>query len=451
MAGTTTCRTCGQANAEGTEYCVRCGERMPDPSTTQLVGAPGGEQEYPWEPPAEWDPGELPQTGDQQGRPATQPPAPTWVGRGGDQVGWNTGHDTGAGQQSGPPWGGQPLPTQPGRSGGGSKKPLIFGVGAVVIIAAIIAVVLVATGGKSKKGGGGTALNGVQNENGTDALTSARVALRGAKSTHLTGTVTSNGQKIQLDLTLVGSNSQGTLTINNNDVQLIKLDNAVFIKGDPDFLKQYAKGNTAAVTQLNGKWLKTATTSDFDQFSIDGFANVLKASSGGPTINAKVTQSTLNAKPVVILSESDGSTLTVANTGEPFPLVLDSKGSSGGQVSFSDYNKAVTITAPASSDVLDLSQTATPTPSASPSGNLLGAYKCTPDAGGTGGGTLTLNADKSYTLSSGTGGSWGSSGDQVAFAGGGIDKFAATFDGVQSLLLRGTGTNSAVTYTCIKP
>ena len=56
----TTCRTCGQANADGTEYCVRCGTKMPDQSSTQLVGAAGqgaeGAEEYPWEPPAEWDP-----------------------------------------------------------------------------------------------------------------------------------------------------------------------------------------------------------------------------------------------------------------------------------------------------------------------------------------------------------------------------------------------------------
>jgi hypothetical protein len=444
MAGTTTCRTCGQANADGTEYCVRCGERMPDPSSTQLVNAgSGAEQEYPWEPPAEWDPGELPPTiGQQQ----------TWVGRGADQVGWNTGHDAGAGS----PWnaqggqsGGQyqqtpPPPPPPIPSGGnrgsqpgGSKKPVFIGAGVVVIIAAIVAVVLVATGGKKAN----TAkLNGVQNQSGTDALTSARVALRDAKSVHLAGTVRNSGQIIRLDLTLVGSDSQGTLTINNNDVQLIKVGDTVFIKGDQDFLKQYTSGNAAVLDQLNGKWLKTPSTSDFDLFSIDGFANLLKGGTGSSTVNAQVTQSTLNGKPIVVIAQSDGSKLSVANTGPPFPLVIDAKGDSGGQLTFGNYNAGASITAPDSSNVLDVSTL----------GTLPGAYTCKAGSGG-GGGTLTLLADKSYTLSGGSqGGSWGSSSNQVAFAGGNLDKYAATWNGTNTLDLKGSGTNSAVSFTCVK-
>ncbi len=276
MAGTTTCSTCGQANADGTEYCVRCGTRMPDPSSTQLVNTAGqGAEEYPWEPPAEWDPGDLP-----AGGAAT--PAPTWVANPQDQVGWNTGHDTGpgvpAGGQPTPQWGapggqvppGYPPTPPPGRPGG-SRKPLIIGATAVVVIAAIVAVVLVATGGKKKtgaasNGGGGTsALNGVQNESGTDALSSAREAFRAASSVQITGSLLNNGQPVRLDLTLAtGNDSEGTLTINNADVQLIKIDQTVFVKGDMDFLKKYAGNNTAVLSQLNGKWLKTNTTTDFD-------------------------------------------------------------------------------------------------------------------------------------------------------------------------------------------
>ena len=84
--------------------------------------------------------------------------------------------------------------------------------------------------------------------------------------------MTDSGQSIRLDLTLAGNNSQGTLTIDNNDVQLIKIDQTVFIKGDTDFLKKYAGNNTAVLNQLNGKWLKVASTTDFDTFTLDGFA-----------------------------------------------------------------------------------------------------------------------------------------------------------------------------------
>ena len=318
MAGTTSCRTCGQVNADGTEYCVRCGTRMPDPSSTQLVGpgGAGGAPEYPWEPPAEWDPGELPAAGG-------QPPAPTWVANTpADQVGWNTGHDTGSQPPGYPPTypPAQP-PTYPPTAGApaapkpaGSRKALLIGATAVVVIAAIVAVVLVAGGGKKKNSnGGGTqtaALNGVQNESGTDALASAREALRAAGSAQITGTVLDAGQPIRLDLTLAaGDNSAGTLTINNADVQLIKVGQTVFIKGDMDFLKKYAGNNTAVLNQLNGKWLKTTTTTDFDLFTLDGFAGLLKGGTGSSAVVPKVTQSTLNGQKIVVVSQKDGSTL----------------------------------------------------------------------------------------------------------------------------------------------
>jgi hypothetical protein len=437
-----TCHTCGQANADGTEYCVRCGTRMPDPSSTQLVGTGGqGAEEYPWEPPAEWDPGDLPPG-------AAHTPAPTWVASPQDQVGWNTGHDTGAGYPAGtaPQWGtpggqvpqGYP-PAPPARSGG-SRKPLIISATAVVVIAAVVAVVLVATGGKKKSG---TPLNGVQTQSATDALATSRQALRAASSVEIAGTVTDSGQSIRLDLTLAGNNSRGTLTIDNNDVQLIKTDQTVFIKGDTDFLKKYAGNNTAVLNKLNGKWLKVASTTDFDTFTVDGFAQLLKGGSGSDAVNADVTQSTLNGRKVVVISQKDGSRLDIANTGPAVPLLLDSKGSDGGIVNFSNYNKSISITAPPASEVFDVS-------SSTGGATLPGTYTCT-GSNDTSGGTLTLLADNSYTVSGGSvGGSWGSSGNQVAFAGGALDKYAATWNESDTLALNGSGTNASVSFSCVK-
>jgi hypothetical protein len=433
---------------------------MPAQATTP--GGAAGQQEgetspqaYPWEPPAEWDPGNLPPS-EQQG------PAPTWVGRSGEQPPWNANQGSGPGMAGAPQWGAPP-PAGPGGPGspppqrsGGSKKPILIVAGVVVVIAAIVAGVLVAvTGGKSSDK---TALNGVQNQSGTDALTTARVALRGAKSVRLVGTVKSDGQPIRLDLTLAGNASKGTLTINNNDVQLIKIDQSVYIKGDTDFLKTYAKGNTAAVEALNGRWLKTESTSDFDNFSLDGFANALKGGSGSSKVNPKVTQSTLNGQKVVVISQTDGSTLTVANTGPAYPLVLSSKGDSAGQVTFSDYNAPASITAP--TDVLDLSSTGpteptdTPSPSSTDATAILGgSYSCKDSSGGTNGGTLTLTSSgHKYTVSGGAqGGFWGTSGQAIAFSAGALDQFSGTFSGDEgSLVLKitGKGSNADVSYVC---
>ena len=435
MAGTTTCATCGQTNADGTEYCVRCGTRLPDPAGTQLVNQPGqGSPEYPWEPPAEWDPGQLP-----AGGAAT--PAPTWVA--------NAPHD-----QAPPGYPPAYPPVQPGApqpKSGASRRPLILGATAVVVIAAIVAVILVVTGGKKH---GGAALNGVQTQSGTDALATAREALRAASSAQITGTVTDSGQSIRLDLTLAsGDNTSGTLTIGNADVQLIKVGQSVFIKGDMDFLQKYAGNDPAVLSQLNGKWLKTATTTDFDQFTLDGFAGLLKPGTGSSAVLAQVTQSTLNGQKVVVVSQQDGSTLDIANTGPALPLKLESKGSDGGTITFANYNKSVSIAAPPASQVFDVTSatpsasptpTPTPTPTADTEAALIGAWTCNGTTG-TGGGNFTLNPDHVYSVVQGVNGSWGSSGDQVAFAGGTLDKFDGTVTG-NSMVLTGNGR----TFSCAK-
>ena len=48
-----------------------------------------------------------------------------------------------------------------------------------------------------------------------------------------------------------------------------------------------------------------------------------------------------------MLTQTGGSSLSIANTGAPYPLSLQGKNTSDGQLTFSEYNKAVTIPAPA--------------------------------------------------------------------------------------------------------
>ncbi len=455
MAGTVSCRTCGQANSTDSEYCVRCGERMPDAgsSSTQFVKNTGATepQAYPWEPPAEWDPGELPASG---------APAPTWVG--------NQGGPSGPGGPAGPSWGGTggggPAWSQPSTGGGfgppppakKSKLPLLLGGGAVVVIAAIVAVVLVLTSGSDKKS---AALNGLEKKNAADVLADARIALRDAKSVRLAGTVTSDGKPIKLDLTLTGEDAKGTLTISGNDVQLIRVGSDIYVKGDPDFLRSVAGTKSEEVLdQLNGKWLKAGSdkTGSFDAFSIDGFANLLKADS---TTTSTVSQSELNGAKVVVVTQKDGSALSIANTGPAYPLLLVSKGEDGGNVTFSEYNAAISVTAP--TDVLDLDDLATPSPTPSPTPTptptdstavLAGAYTCVDDGGSKNGGTLNLiSTGHKYTLSGGaTGGYWGTSGNAIAFSAGALDQFAGRFtdSGTVVLRLTGKGSSASVSYTC---
>src|SRR4051794_5315661 len=50
--GGVTCHNCGQHNTGDGQFCVRCGDRLPDAGATP----PPTDTEVGWEPPAEWTP-----------------------------------------------------------------------------------------------------------------------------------------------------------------------------------------------------------------------------------------------------------------------------------------------------------------------------------------------------------------------------------------------------------
>ena len=303
----TTCRTCGQANADGTRVlralrrracptrrapswwaagaarAPRSTRGSPRRSGTRASCPAGGAQT-----PAA-DLGRAPRRTRSAGTPATTPAR---------------GYPAGTAPQWGSP-GGQSRPAIPRRPGppparrGGSTKPLIIGATRSWSSPRSSPSSWSPRGGK-KNGTG--AQRRAEPERHRRADHRARQALRAAKSVadHRHGHRAAASDPARPH---PGRRQhQGTLTINNNDVQLIKIDQTVYIKGDPDFLKKYAGNNPAVLNQLNGKWLKTASTTDFDMFTLDGFAGQLKGGSGANAVNAKVTQSTLNGQKVVVIS-----------------------------------------------------------------------------------------------------------------------------------------------------
>lgn len=412
--GGVTCHNCGQSNSGDGQFCVRCGDRLPDPNATTVSSAPA---EHPWEPPAEWNPdpswgdggssGGAAQRWDENSRSWGSTPGATSPGSvgaytppppatsGGYASGSNTaggfqqtpppgyqpgGYPAGGPQQSGFPQGGAYQGTPPpgyaptaqnaGAGGRRSRTPLFAGLGALVVVALVVlGIVLAGSGGKNKNAGSssvqpstaaGPATNGEENKTPAAVLDDARVNLRTTTGVHAAGNVTSGGQNIRLDLDFAGNATKGVLTLGGNDVQIIKVGQDVYVKGDRDFYLSVANGDTAAVDAIGDKWLKANGTDSkqFDQFSLDGFADVFKVNAGDATLNPTLGRDTVAGQPAVVLTQSDGSRLLVADTGKAYPLRLQDKSSSEpGQIDFTNYDKPVQISAPPASNVLDLSQT----------------------------------------------------------------------------------------------
>jgi hypothetical protein len=182
-------------------------------------------------------------------------------------------------------------------------------------------------------------------------ITSASIkAGKSAKSVTIKGSVADSGQTISLNITdLANGNGAGSITIGGQTIQLVKLGNSSYFKADTAFWQK--NGGSGAAQLLANRWVKSPTSgsdsigSSFNQFlSIKGFLSSLSSSTG--TLSKGGT-STVNGHKVYVINSSEGGSLYIAAIGKPYPVKITSTGSSSGTITLTNWNKHVTITAPA--------------------------------------------------------------------------------------------------------
>ena len=203
---------------------------------------------------------------------------------------------------------------------------------------------------------GGSDGNGESAKKGPQVAADAANALEKSGAAHLTGTGTQDGKPMQLDVHVVGADASGTLTMDGGKVDLVNVGGKFYVRAGGQFWTQ--NGVPAqAVSLLDGKWVivPSQAASALSQFSLQGLADELRHPSNG-TIKDAVHTDTLDGHKVVVVTESDGSTLDVAATGTPYPLRIVDKGSEASTITASEFGKKTKITAP--SGALDLSQLA---------------------------------------------------------------------------------------------
>jgi hypothetical protein len=204
--------------------------------------------------------------------------------------------------------------------------------------------------------------NGEAAKTGMQVLVDATNALAAVPAVHITGTQTADGQTQKLDLRVQADGLIGTAQTSDATSELLAVDGKLYSKGtlSPQATSLLPKSVEA---QLAGRWTyidPAANTSSLSMSSsvdepmnLKGFAAGLRKLEKGVTVAAAVTTDTLDGQPVVVVSESNGSRLFVAATGEPLPLKIISKeqGDSGfdivGSGTFSYGDDPVKLQAPA--------------------------------------------------------------------------------------------------------
>ena len=208
----------------------------------------------------------------------------------------------------------------------------------------------------SSSGSASPAGNGEAAKSGEQVAGDAADALVNAGAVHLTGSGTSGGATQQVDLQIQGNDAAGSITLNGLPLQFIRTGGKNYAKASAAFWQQEG-ADAARAQRLDGVWVSVPSNlgNTFGQFALDSLADTLRKPTDA-TIDAQVTTDTVDGTAVVVVSQSDGSTLAVAATGTPFPLREVDTGAEAGTLTYSGFGSRQTIAAPPSP--LDLSQVA---------------------------------------------------------------------------------------------
>jgi hypothetical protein len=208
--------------------------------------------------------------------------------------------------------------------------------------------------------------NGIEKLPATEILSTSLAAANEATSVTVRGSYTEEGQETSLNLVLGADSAAGSIT-----TQGIKIDVRVtggksyFKMSAEDFAKIAGQDDAPEITEavsalLGDKWLLVPADSGSDEF--EGFSELADKDSllkGILAAEGEVSISgtdDVNGIPVVLLDDSEGDgTLAIQTMGEPYPVQLagNDQGESG-QITFSDWNAPVSVTAP--TDVVDIDE-----------------------------------------------------------------------------------------------
>jgi hypothetical protein len=204
-------------------------------------------------------------------------------------------------------------------------------------------------------GAGSGPSNGVETKSAEEIVVAATNAVDSAKSVHVAGSVMNGGSRIMLDLNLVnGKGGQGSMAQNGLSFQVVAVGTEVYINGTIAFWQKLA-GNAAAQL-LWGKWIKApaggqlatlATLTELQKL----FDQLL--SSHGRLARGPIT-SVRGQRVIAVKDTTNGGTLYVATTGNPYPIEVVNNGSGGGQIAFDRFNQPVRLTPPR--NAIDISQ-----------------------------------------------------------------------------------------------
>jgi hypothetical protein len=207
-------------------------------------------------------------------------------------------------------------------------------------------------------GGGGFA------EDSPEAIgEAAEKDMKALKSVQMSGELTNGGEKVSVDMALTtDGDCAGTLGIQGGTTEIRSLDGQTWIKPDAAFWEASA-GDQAEMIQgvVGDKWVVLGDGQDFAELcDLDELLDDVGNDEGGDAGENEGTEDVDGTEVVKITGETDeGDPVAVwVKVEDPHHILkmeVD-QGDEPGTITFSDFDEAVTVEAPADDEVIDLDE-----------------------------------------------------------------------------------------------
>jgi hypothetical protein len=201
------------------------------------------------------------------------------------------------------------------------------------------------------------AANGVADLEATAILDKAKAALKAAKSFHVKGAMSDEGDLTEFDLKVAGADVAGSMKFGEAKVELLAVGGERFMRPNAAFWNMIdSSGKTAkTIAKVAGdKWIKPAA-GDTSLSSFFSAADVDQLLTSDGTLS-KGEAKTVDGTPAIgLIDSTDAKTvLYIATAGEPYPIKMERPAPEG--LTFGEFNATFAeIKAPAAAEVIDQS------------------------------------------------------------------------------------------------
>ena len=198
-----------------------------------------------------------------------------------------------------------------------------------------------------------------------DAIVAAAQAdMRALDSMSFSGSMTSSGQEVTIDMQVAsGGDCTGTIGVAGGSAEILGVDGSTWFRPDEAFWNASAGAQAALIIATVGdKWvLLPPGDASFGQFcDLDQFLGQIFTDDSTDTgTYTKGKTAEVDGETTIVVSKDDPqggpSDGYIQVDGDHYLVKLEKTGEDAGTISFSDFDAAVSMTAPTDAEVIDLS------------------------------------------------------------------------------------------------